>query len=187
MEITAKDISAKEFKRSLRGYDEAQVDIFLDELMAQWEKTAQRINGLEQELHKMRERVAYYEGLEESIKLALVSAQKTATDLVATAQKRAETLLESALEDAQRVTESAEENARLSLEAAEQNAAQLLETAQDNARMQQEETDRMRQAHQQEEQKLRERIDDYRLRATEMLRQQIELLSSMDEPEQGAS
>lgn len=180
MGITARDISAKEFKRSLRGYDEAEVDAFLDELMAQWEKTARQIDELEREKQKLSERVAYFESVEESIKLALVTAQKTATDLVATAQKRAEALLESALSDAQRVTDTADENARLTMEASEENARKLLETAQNNARLQQEETQRMRTAHQNEERALREKIDDYRLRATEMLRKQIELLSSVD-------
>lgn len=180
MTITSRDISAKEFKRSLRGYDEAEVDAFLDELMAQWEKSARQTDALENEIKKLRDRVAYFESVEESIKLALVTAQKTATDLVATAQKRAEALLESALNDAQRVTDGAEENARLTLQAAEENAKSLLDTAESNAALQREETLRMRQAHQTEEQQLRERIDDYRLRATEMLRQQIELLSSVD-------
>lgn len=48
-ELTASDILEKEFKKGMRGYNEAEVDEFLDIVIKDYEAFTQEINRLKQE------------------------------------------------------------------------------------------------------------------------------------------
>ncbi|MGO4886453.1 cell division regulator GpsB [Anaerobacillus sp. MEB173] len=53
-QLSTKDILDKEFKTSIRGYNQEEVDKFLDLIIKDYEAMQQRIDQLEQENNKLK-------------------------------------------------------------------------------------------------------------------------------------
>ena len=88
--ITIVDIQHKQFKRKLQGYDPADVDQFLDELIEALEDEAQQRSALEAEIVDLRERISHFKAMEESLQNTLLLAQRTADEVKASAHKEAD-------------------------------------------------------------------------------------------------
>lgn len=54
IQLTTTDIVEKEFKRSMRGYNEEEVDEFLDLIIRDYETYIQEINKLRQENERLK-------------------------------------------------------------------------------------------------------------------------------------
>lgn len=52
--LTVQDIFEKEFKKSMRGYNEEEVDAFLDQIISDYEKFTKEIDRLNQEIEQMK-------------------------------------------------------------------------------------------------------------------------------------
>ncbi len=94
--ITPIDIQHKSFKKALQGYDRAEVDQFLDELIETLEDDAQHRVALEAEIADLRERISHFKAMEESLQNTLVLAQRTADEVKASAHKEADLIREQA-------------------------------------------------------------------------------------------
>jgi len=88
--ITPVDIQHKTFKKALQGYDRAEVDQFLDELIESMEDSAQERAALEAEIADLRERISHFKAMEESLRNTLILAQRTADEVKAAAHKEAD-------------------------------------------------------------------------------------------------
>src|SRR5579872_2177532 len=88
--ITPVDIQHKSFKKALQGYDRAEVDHFLDELIESLEDEAQEKAALEAEMADLRERISHFKAMEESLQHTLILAQRTADEVKAAAHKEAD-------------------------------------------------------------------------------------------------
>ncbi len=88
--ITPVDIQHKSFKKALQGYDRAEVDRFLDELIESLEDEAQERAALEAEMADLRERISHFKAMEESLQHTLILAQRTADEVKAAAHKEAD-------------------------------------------------------------------------------------------------
>lgn len=88
--ITPVDIQHKSFKKALQGYDRAEVDQFLDELIESLEDGAQEKAALEAEMADLRERISHFKAMEESLQNTLILAQRTADEVKAAAHKEAD-------------------------------------------------------------------------------------------------
>jgi len=88
--ITPVDIQHKSFKKALQGYDRAEVDQFLDELIESLEDGAQEKAALEAEIADLRERISHFKAMEESLQNTLILAQRTADEVKAAAHKEAD-------------------------------------------------------------------------------------------------
>jgi cell division initiation protein len=88
--ITPVDIQHKSFKKALQGYDRAEVDQFLDELIESMEDEAQERAALEAEIGDLRERISHFKAMEESLQNTLILAQRTADEVKAAAHKEAD-------------------------------------------------------------------------------------------------
>jgi len=88
--ITIVDIQHKSFKKKLNGYDQADVDQFLDEIIEALEDEAHRRAALEAEIGDLRERVSHFKAMEESLHNTLLLAQRTADEVKANAHKEAD-------------------------------------------------------------------------------------------------
>ncbi len=129
MAITVDDIRNKAFGRKVRGYNEIEVDEFLDRT-ADALKTAQdRSRELEGQLHATAEQLAYLKGLETTLRDTLLTAQRSADDTVATAQVRAQQLTASAQESVAAI--QAEASGRI--EAAQKQAEEIIAKAREEA------------------------------------------------------
>lgn len=105
MELTARDIHEKQFHDAWRGYNQEEVDDFLDRVAEAFDFTSRenaalhrRVNELEQALTTSRE-------TEEMLKKTLVSAQQAAEEAIAKAKEKASALLADAQERAARANE----------------------------------------------------------------------------------
>lgn len=96
MKLTPLDIHHKEFGRSLRGYNEEQVDQFLDEVADEFERLFKENIDLSERLEAANQRVAGYQSMEATLNNTLVSAQRSAEDIVAKAGVESDTMLRDA-------------------------------------------------------------------------------------------
>jgi cell division initiation protein len=94
--ITPVDIQHKSFKKALQGYERADVDRFLDEIIETLEDEAQQRAALEAEIADLKERVSHFKAMEESLQNTLVLAQRTADEVKASAHKEADLIREKA-------------------------------------------------------------------------------------------
>jgi cell division initiation protein len=94
--ITPVDIQHKSFKKALQGYDRADVDGFLDEIIETLEDEAQQHAALEAEIADLKERVSHFKAMEESLQHTLILAQRTADEVKASAHKEADLIREQA-------------------------------------------------------------------------------------------
>jgi cell division initiation protein len=88
--VTVVDIQHKTFKKALNGYEKADVDRFLDEIIETLEDEAQLRASLEAEMADLRERVSHFKSMEESLQNTLLLAQRTADEVKASAHKEAD-------------------------------------------------------------------------------------------------
>ena len=103
--MTVKDILEKTFKRSFKGYDEDEVDKFLDQVIDEF-KGLQNENALmKNELASLREQSRKVKESEDTIMNTLVSAQKSAERIIGDATHKAELVISSAESTARRRTE----------------------------------------------------------------------------------
>lgn len=94
--ITPVDIQHKSFKKALQGYDRADVDGFLDEIIETLEDEAQQRAALEAEIADLKERISHFKAMEESLQNTLVLAQRTADEVKASAHKEADLIRQQA-------------------------------------------------------------------------------------------
>jgi cell division initiation protein len=88
--ITIVDIQHKQFKKKLNGYDPADVDQFLDEIIETLEDEAHQRAALEAEISDLRERISHFKAMEDSLQNTLLLAQRTADEVKAHAHKEAD-------------------------------------------------------------------------------------------------
>ncbi|MBV8374213.1 MAG: DivIVA domain-containing protein [Candidatus Eremiobacteraeota bacterium] len=100
--ITAIDIQHKAFKKALQGYDRADVDQFLDEIIESIEDEATHRAALEAEIAELKERLSHFKAIEESLQNTLILAQRTADEVKASAHKEADLIKEQARLKAER-------------------------------------------------------------------------------------
>ena len=86
MALTPMDIHNKEFTRSFRGYDEDEVDQFLDEIVEEFERLYKENIDLKDRLSMLLDQINNYKTMENTLKETLVPP-KTADELTESAQK----------------------------------------------------------------------------------------------------
>lgn len=96
MKLTPLDIHHKEFRRSLRGYDDKEVDDFLDAVADEFERLFKENIDLSERMEAADEKVRSYQAMEATLHNTLLAAQRSAEEIVATAREEATTLLRDA-------------------------------------------------------------------------------------------
>ena len=116
--LTPMDIHAKEFGRSFRGFNENEVNDFLNEVMQAYTDVIEENERLRAEVARERETVADFRRIEQSMRETLAVAQKTAEDMTASAKRSADLMLETAAQEAQNLQREATLQAKAQLDAA---------------------------------------------------------------------
>lgn len=127
MPLTPLDIVNKEFKHSFRGYNEDEVNEFLDELVRDYEALIRENDELKENTSGMTERLDQYRKLETTLQNTLLVAQSTAEEVKNAARKEAELIVREAEGTAQEITARAEnqvQQAHLELERVRREAIQ---------------------------------------------------------------
>ncbi|KYP81829.1 DivIVA domain-containing protein [Ferroacidibacillus organovorans] len=112
MPLTPLDIHNKEFKRSLRGYNEDEVNDFLDRVIKDYEALIRQNKELEERCSQMEEQVRHFKSMEESLSKSIMLAQETAEDLKVNARKEAQLVIREAEKNADRIVQDALNKAR---------------------------------------------------------------------------
>jgi cell division initiation protein len=105
--LTPLDIHNKEFKRVFRGYDEDEVNEFLDLVIKEFEILIREKKELEEKVAEMEERLSHFNNIEESLSKTIIVAQETADEVKANAKKEAELIIREAEKNADRIINEA--------------------------------------------------------------------------------
>ena len=101
--LTPLEIHNREFKKGFRGYNEAEVDEFLDKVVVDYEKALRDNEKLRDMLTLHDKEVENYKKLEKNLQDTLSVAQKTADEVLESAKKTAKEIRESAVRDTQSI------------------------------------------------------------------------------------
>jgi cell division initiation protein len=96
LKVTPLDIRRKEFKRSVRGYSDEEVDLFLDEVADEIERLSQENVELQDRIRRLEEQLAGHAQLRDALEKTLVTAQFQADETKANAHKEGELILRDA-------------------------------------------------------------------------------------------
>lgn len=108
MKITSMDITNKEFKRVMRGYNSDEVDEFLDKIAEDYEALYKENSSLKEKIANSNEKVEHYVKMETTIQNTLLLAQNAAEQSKAAAQKEADLIIKNANDSAQRMVDKAQ-------------------------------------------------------------------------------
>ncbi|TCP52135.1 cell division initiation protein [Tumebacillus sp. BK434] len=107
MPLTPLDIHNKEFGRSFRGYDEDEVNEFLDRVIKDYEGMIRENRDLEEKLATLEERLSHFHNIEESLSKSIIVAQETAEDVKSNARKESQLIIKEAEKNADRILNEA--------------------------------------------------------------------------------
>lgn len=137
------DIHNKDFKRSFRGYDEDEIDEFLDQVVNDYERLYRENDQLKKDLDRSKKANADYVSREQTIKDTLVMAQKTAEEVTKSAKENAAAMKEASARDCQNMRRQAELDCKEMRDKAENEIRQGILEAHDRVQRIVEEYDRL--------------------------------------------
>ncbi len=105
--LTPMDIRNKEFKKGFRGYNEDEVDIFMDKIVSDFEKLYRENIELKDKVNIFNDRLDSYSEMEKTLQSTLIVAQRTSEDVVANARKEADLIIREAEEKRKKIMEQA--------------------------------------------------------------------------------
>ncbi|MEK5267291.1 MULTISPECIES: DivIVA domain-containing protein [Heyndrickxia] len=112
MPLTPLDIHNKEFSKGFRGYDEDEVNEFLDQLIKDYEMLIREKKNLEDKVASLNERLSHFTSIEETLNKSIVVAQEAAEEVKGNAQKEAKLIIREAEKNADRIVNEALSKAR---------------------------------------------------------------------------
>ncbi|MDD9270048.1 DivIVA domain-containing protein [Paenibacillus sp. GCM10023248] len=117
MPLTPLDIHNKEFSRSFRGYDEDQVNEFLDQVIKDYEALIRENKDIQNQALALQERLDHFTNIEDSLSKTIIVAQEAADEVRNNAKKEAQLILKEAEKNADRIiNESLTRSRKVALE-----------------------------------------------------------------------
>ncbi|MEK4047527.1 DivIVA domain-containing protein [Paenibacillus sp. FSL H8-0048] len=107
MPLTPLDIHNKEFSRRIRGYDEDEVNEFLDQVIKDYESVIRENKELHNQLLTLQERLDHFVNIEESLSKTILVAQEAADDVKNNSKKESQLILKEAEKNADRIINEA--------------------------------------------------------------------------------
>ena len=158
MPITSLEIKDKTFSTRFRGFDQEEVDEFLDIVVRDYEDLVRSNHDKDLHIKNLEERLSYFDEMKDSLSQSVLIAQDTAERVKQTAHDRSNNIIHQAEQDAHRL-----------LEEAKYKANEILRHATDNAKKVAVET---------EELKNKSRVFHQRLKST--IESQLAIVESSD-------
>ncbi|TCP29108.1 cell division initiation protein [Scopulibacillus darangshiensis] len=107
MPLTPLDIHNKEFTRGFRGYDEDEVNDFLDQLIKDFEALIREKKDLENKVNTLEEKIGHFSNIETTLNKSILVAQETAEEVRQNAAKEAKLIVKEAEKNADRIINEA--------------------------------------------------------------------------------
>ncbi|MBP3337652.1 MAG: DivIVA domain-containing protein [Clostridia bacterium] len=112
--LTPVDIENKDFKKVMRGYDVYEVESFIKDIVADYEKLYRENANMKEKIEMLTSSLTNYRAMEETMQNAMIVAQSTAEDIK-----------KNAFEKANNIVNEAELKAKETVKAAEKEIAEL--------------------------------------------------------------
>jgi cell division initiation protein len=96
VKVTPLDIRKKEFRRSVRGYLDEDVDVFLDTVADEVERIAKVNAELQKKVQSLEDEIAGHAHIREALEKTLVAAQLQSEEIRTNARKESESMLRDA-------------------------------------------------------------------------------------------
>ena len=112
MALTPLDIHNKEFSKGFRGYDEDEVNEFLDQVIKDYEILIREKKELEEQLNEMSDRIGHFNTIEGTLNKSIVIAQEAGEEVKRNAQKEAKLIMKEAEKNADRIVNESLSKAR---------------------------------------------------------------------------
>ncbi|MDF2635193.1 MAG: DivIVA protein [Pelosinus sp.] len=110
--LTPLDIHNKEFKRSFRGYNEEDVDEFLDRVIKDYEQLYRENIELKENMDRLNSKLEHFQHMENTLHNTLIVAQETAEEVKLNAKKSTELMMKEAEINAQKLVDEASNKVR---------------------------------------------------------------------------
>lgn len=112
MPLTPLDIHNKEFTKGFRGYDEDEVNEFLDQVIKDYENVIREKNELFSKVNELEERLEHFSNIEETLNKSILVAQESAEEVRRNAKKESQLIIKEAEKNADRIINDALNKAR---------------------------------------------------------------------------
>lgn len=112
MPLSPLDIHNKEFSRAFRGYQEDEVNEFLEQIMRDYEILLKDKSTLEERLRTTDERVGHFNTIESTLQKSIFVAQEASEEVRRNSQKEAELIIKEAEKNADRIVNESLTKAR---------------------------------------------------------------------------
>ena len=124
--LTPMDIHDHQFKKAFRGYNENEVDDFLDKVVADFERLISDNERLKNQLYAVETELEKYRGLEKTMNDTLIVAQRTADEVISAAKRNADGIKEQAARECQQIRDQAQHEAKQTIDAAKMKRDSIL-------------------------------------------------------------
>ncbi|MFD1735742.1 DivIVA domain-containing protein [Bacillus salitolerans] len=112
MPLTPLDIHNKEFSKGFRGYDEDEVNEFLDQVIKDYELVIREKKELEERVTELKEKLGHFSNIEDTLNKSILIAQETAEEVKRNASKEAKLIVKEAEKNADRIINESLSKAR---------------------------------------------------------------------------
>ena len=110
--LTPLDIHNKEFKKSFRGYNEEEVDEFLDKVIKDYEQLYRENIEIKENLDRLNSKLEHFQHMENTLNNTLIIAQETAEEVKFNAKRTTELMIKEAEVQAQKMVDEASNKVR---------------------------------------------------------------------------
>ena len=120
MPLTPLDIHNKEFSRRLRGYDEDEVNEFLDLVIKDYESIIRENKEIQNQMLNLQEKLNHFTNIEDTLSKTIIVAQEAADEVRNNAKKEAQLIIKESEKNADRIiNESLNKSRKVALEVEE--------------------------------------------------------------------
>lgn len=112
MALSPIDIHNKEFTSKFRGYDEDEVNEFLEQILKDFENLLEENKTLKSSLKQSTEQVSHFNSIEQTLQKSILIAQEAAEDVRRNSMKESKLIVKEAEKNADRIVNEALSRAR---------------------------------------------------------------------------
>ncbi len=103
MKLSALEIKQQNFAKSLRGYDVAEVQSFLNVVSNEWEHLSNRCRDQEREIERLTEKLQHYQKVEEALHETLQTAKESVEQRINSTRQEAQNRIAKAELEAEKI------------------------------------------------------------------------------------
>ncbi|WP_153731217.1 DivIVA domain-containing protein [Sporosarcina obsidiansis] len=112
MALTPEDIHNKAFSTKFRGYDEDEVNEFLEQIMKDYENVIKKNEELQQIISNNEAKIAHFNTIEDTLQKSILIAQEAAEDVRRNALQESKLIVKESEKNADRIVNDALVRAR---------------------------------------------------------------------------